>query len=305
MTIETDITNKQRLREIKRFLPHPIRSVVYHDKGENFSVIEINDKWMFRFPRSVRQKEELFKETAFLRRFEGCSPLLVPLHKFNTTTCVGYRKISGTELTRELLLSFPADMQKSIARQLGEFLSVLHSFPLTELVAVNLTPGWGSWRQRARVVFEQKLLPLFSPKERANIASWFKDFFAMKFKEVVVHGDFTPDHIICDPQRRRVVGIIDWGDVTIDDASTDLYHLQQEYWQHFCEQVLAHWRAQMDTGIRERIAVRLRAERFFTMVYFYERGFDRQLRKEIAVVKRACSDDASHNENVRSQGSDN
>src|SRR5438445_7637024 len=39
--------------------------------------------------------------------------------------------------------------------------------------------------------------------------------------EVIVHRDLAAEHVLCDPVRRTLTGIIDWSDIAISDASID------------------------------------------------------------------------------------
>ena len=279
----------QWLAVVRRTLPCPIESVAVHDKGENFVVLEINGEWMFRFPRSEEKRHSLMRESQFLAAFAPHSPLPVPEHQFRLRECVGYRKIPGAEMEPDLFKSLSHRAQDHIVRQVAAFLSALHAFPATSIGAGLLENGWGGWRERAREVFIRTLLGRFTHSQRVAIADWFEECASMQFTRVPVHGDFTPDHILFDPEAALIRGIIDWGDVTLDDPATDLYHLQEAYGGQFCAQVVSSLSQGDKEALERRIAIRSRAERLYKMVYFYERGFLDRLASEISIVQDLCS----------------
>jgi aminoglycoside 2''-phosphotransferase len=218
---------RKGLSTFAEMLSSPITSILIHDRGHDFLVIEINQEWMVRFPRAPSKRAALEREKLFLSGFCPQSPLPVPQYAMGLEDIGAYRKIPGAKLSRSKLLALPQDIQESLAAQVGEFLYALHSYALPELARKSMLEGGGGWRRRAWGVFEEQLLKQFTPWERGRICKWVKEFFAMERRRAVVHGDFSGDHLLCDEGRGHLTGVIDWGDVTIDDPATDLCRVEQ------------------------------------------------------------------------------
>jgi aminoglycoside 2''-phosphotransferase len=134
---------QDKLNKITAMLQQSLETVQVHNDGDDFLVVEVNHAWMFRFPRNESARQALRCEMAFLPEFASRSPLPVPRYTFVGEDVVGYRKIEGMPLTRSLFETLDDETRRVIARQIGEFLSALHTFPLNQARAMGLTEGWG------------------------------------------------------------------------------------------------------------------------------------------------------------------
>ena len=74
-----------------------------------------------------------------------------------------------------------------------------------------------------------------------------------RFAPVVVHHDLSgDDHILCEPERAKITGIIDWGDVAIGDPAIDFTGLYWDCGEEFTNQVLAKYGGTVDQTFWER-----------------------------------------------------
>src|SRR2546423_6261025 len=71
-----------------RFLEHGAYNVI----------VEVNDEWVFRFPRPGSPRDHEQDRLIFLEGFAKVSPLSVPDPIYVTDDFVGYRKIVGSHL---------------------------------------------------------------------------------------------------------------------------------------------------------------------------------------------------------------
>jgi aminoglycoside 2''-phosphotransferase len=281
-----------RIERIKSILPQSIVTVQVHEGGEDFLVVEVNATWMFRFPRNPSAVDALAHEKAFLPGFARLSPLPVPEPQFVHLDCVGYRKIEGIPLTRRAFDTLTREARSTIARQMGEFLSVLHTFPLEEARRIGLTESWGGWRQRAYRSFTENVAPLLSTQARKNTRDFFDRFFALEWKRVVVHGDFYPrDHIFFDPARQELSGVIDFGDLTIEDAATDFKSILQDFGEGFLQEVVAHYTGEMDSTFLDRLKTCIRATPLFDAPYAIEYNQPERFRARVAEIERVFGAD--------------
>jgi aminoglycoside phosphotransferase (APT) family kinase protein len=68
-----------------------------------------------------------------------------------------------------------------------------------------------------------------------------------------LHGDFSPDNIIIDPDNGRLVGVIDWGNAAIGDPALDFVPLVLSRGWTFVHAVLAAYQRPIDEGFVERV----------------------------------------------------
>jgi aminoglycoside 2''-phosphotransferase len=75
-----------------------------------------------------------------------------------------------------------------------------------------------------------------------------------RFRPGLIHRDLTGEHILCDPTRGLITGIIDWGDATIGDPALDFVGLLWDAGRDFTEAVLAGYQGQVDETFWDRMA---------------------------------------------------
>lgn len=283
-----------RIDQIQSVLPEPIKTVQTHEEGEDFLVVQVNSTWMFRFPRNKNAIEALAHEKAFLPEFAPLSPLPVPHPQFIHQDFVGYRKIEGTPLTRPIFAALSGEARGTIAKQMGLFLSALHTFPLQEARRIGLTEGWGGWRQTAYQSFIENVAPLLSAQACKNAPDFFERFFALEWRHVVIHGDFYPrDHIFFDPARQSLAGVIDFGDLTIEDAATDFKSILEDFQEDFLREVMAHYTGEKDGTFVDRIRARIRATPLFDAPYAIEYDQPQRFKARVAEIERAFGADTA------------
>lgn len=73
------------------------------------------------------------------------------------------------------------------------------------------------------------------------------------FQPVLIHCDLACEHILCDPERGVLTGVIDWGDATIGDPALDFVGLHVERGREFTERVLAHYPGTVDAAFWRRM----------------------------------------------------
>ena len=126
------------LKIINKYYPHILTNkIIFLDDGWDHYVYVIDGKTAFRFPRTDEHGKKDKIETKFLKIFSPTSPIKVQeMKRFkDTETGISYQVyefIQGIRLTRDLANTFSQEELSGIAKRLGVFLTVLHSFPLEE-----------------------------------------------------------------------------------------------------------------------------------------------------------------------------
>jgi aminoglycoside 2''-phosphotransferase len=57
--------------------------------------------------------------------------------------------------------------------------------------------------------------------------------------ETLVHGDLTQEHVLFNPETKRITGVIDFSDVVITTPMLDLVYVYGAYGEEFFERLLS------------------------------------------------------------------
>ena len=266
------------IEKIKQVFPHDIAEVFVHDRGDDFLVIEINDAWMFRFPRQEFSRKAFAVEKAFLSKFNPISPLPVPNYLYAGNGFGGYRKICGSSLSIELFQNLSGSSQERIAQQLGQFLSTIHNFPIDEAKRIGLTEDWNGWYVKIIQKYRETIAPMLSPSARKNTLQFIERMLAEPYEARVLHGDFAlEDHVFFDEQRQELSGVIDFADVTLNDPAHDFQNIVEYGGEGFYNVVMKHYQGSGDPTLLKRTKLRIEARPMFeassSLLFGFEKRF--------------------------------
>lgn len=199
--------------------------------GWNNTVYHVNQKYAFCFPRRNISVGFIEAMAATMPKLAKKLPLPVPTPLFfgKPTPAfewpfLGYRLIAGTDACT---LQLNVEERASLAKPLAHFLKALHSIGHNE--AEQLNAKIDTWRHldpKLRFANAQqdiqriKDLGLF-----AHCAKLLEILNGLKLihqedvgKKTMIHGDLNTHHMLLDSDR-KLCGIIDWGDVCIENSS--------------------------------------------------------------------------------------
>lgn len=168
----------------------------------------------------------LKREKAFLDAFCEFSPLSVPKFDFFGKEVLGYRKIVGQKLTADLFKTLSKKQKAIVAKDLGQFLSTLHSFEYT----IDHRSEYRNFFTKAgldRLIpkIQKIILPSVSEKTRTSILAFLSEVESnaanFNHKEGITHTDLYHSHIYWDQKHECISGIIDFGEVSKNAITMD------------------------------------------------------------------------------------
>lgn len=235
------------LHSIQRAYPDlPIVSARVNEEGQNNVVLVVNEEYIFRFPRYAEALKQLETEVAILTGIQDAITLRIPRPLFTRLDApaggqafMGYLLIPGVQLWRETMAAIQDEsVLDRLADQLAGFLKELHSVPVREAIACEL-----SLDDTAEVCadiyarMQARCLPHMRPDARAWAAQHFENFLSdprhFDYTPVLKHSDFGMGNILFDPTTQTITGIIDFGSTSLGDPAYDFAGLLSSYGEAF------------------------------------------------------------------------
>lgn len=238
---------------------------VFLGEGWDSVALLVNDRDVFRFAKRPDAAVRQAREAALLPLLADRLPLPIP-HYTHTwtdpdwpgTRIVGYQLIPGEPLPTDLAHPEQSAMQ---AAQLGEFVSALHAIPVEEARRCGALGGDAASRREAYRGFfasvRTDMLPLFTAQEQEAIVAFWSGYLdddaCFTFTPTLVHRDLIAEHILVEPATGHLAGVIDWGDVGIDDPAVDFVGVWRQLGEEFARQMLAAYRHPSDATMLRRL----------------------------------------------------
>jgi aminoglycoside 2''-phosphotransferase len=269
------ISTELYTKAIVEAFPHiEIKNIELDRSGWDNIVVVVNHEIIFRFPRRPEVAQTLEIESRLLPELRKVVSLPIPNFEFVTPYFVGYRMIPGEPFAKALFEQCCSpELAQHLAHQLAQFLAELHSFPVERAreLGVPYIPDrelWESFYSEIR----QHVFPLLTAQERRWAQQLFETFLSdernFQFTPVLLHGDFSPDHILFDREAKRITGVIDFGDVRIGDPAYE-FQWRRDYGEAFWRKVLAHYERSLSLiSVHNKLEIN---EGFFRRLEFYER----------------------------------
>lgn len=228
-----EVSSAQAARLIARQFPQlaPVRLEALSAGWDNLAFL-VNARFVFRFPRREIAAPLIAREARVLPLLAPHLPLRVPVPEYVGTpeaeyphTFAGYAIIPGETACR---CEWSEHERAAQVATLADFLRLLHRIPIDEE-----TRRWAPRDEFARADLKQR-----APKLKERLASKTAALRPRELGALLelvdepaaaaqplaqacwVHGDFYARHLICE--NKRLVGVIDWGDIHLGDPALDL-----------------------------------------------------------------------------------
>lgn len=207
----------------------PLHKVACTAEGQSNDVAIVNDEWVFRFAKSEAAQRDLDREAKLLSIVPHYVDLKVPESESPAPGVMRQRKLAGQTLDRSTLLRQSPQVQERLVEELAHFLFQLHRVPTDKLKDAGVGSSHAGERaEDAVVLFEdckRELFPHLKGYAIDVIREHFKPVLEgelpLAFDPVMIHADINPSHILWDPERGKLVGVIDFGMAGLGDAAYD------------------------------------------------------------------------------------
>ncbi len=226
------------------------------DEGWDFQVFEVDQRWLFRFPKRESGVAKLNMERKLLSSLGEWVSLPVPnyeyfceSHESFSRPFGGYRKLPGVGVDTSKMVD-----RREVARQLGVFLARLHTYPVDKAREAGVPEARdlvAHWRGKSC----EQLQGLDGLNVNLGLLRrYLENETPVPFEGAasLVHSDLWALHILVDSRSGRVSGIIDWGDTVIGDPAIDFACLYTWYGESWLENVLAHYTGKLDAEVISR-----------------------------------------------------
>lgn len=229
------------------------------------NLILIMGAHVFRFPRSDEDIRNMKWEQKVLPKLQKWVNLPIPnftdsSKKEDPYPFVCYPMIQGTPLSRSSYQLFKDADKKRFAKDIGVFLSRVHTFPISQVTSWNADEVRARWKNRWKNylrTIHRTVSPHVDPIQMEWICDVFDGYLnspkLSEFQPSLIHGDFKPGHIIFDYKSNRVAGIIDFGQLQIADPAFDFENLYLRFGEEFVIEALKHYNAPMNKKFFDRI----------------------------------------------------
>jgi len=231
-------------------------------EGGDFQTLRVDDALIFRFSRDEHTAARLRREIAALPALRPALPIAIPAYTHigapsprSPYPCGGYPLLPG--VSGERVRPGPRALG-TVARQMGAFLSSLHTYPTEQIGApLPVRPMPDAAALLGRITAHASLLrsavpgaltPAMQPYLRGAVevpTPW-------PFPPVLCHTDLKGEHVLVSEDGGRVLGILDWSDLARCDPATDVRGVWIWLGEAFVADVLRHYTAPADPHLFER-----------------------------------------------------
>jgi aminoglycoside 2''-phosphotransferase len=212
---------------LKREIPNlAISAITIIETGWDHLVAEVNEDWIFRFPRTEGSIANLEREKQLLEYLKNKITLPIPHYYYSGTDIafVGYRKIPGIHLNRLVYASLTPDVRHHIAETLAKFFTQLH-----HAVSKRQALQWEYTHIiRPLEEMESNLLGTLPPDISVMVQKAIthaREDLSAEQNLVFCHQDVNGDNTAFNVTTGQITGVFDFSDVGIGPYSWDVAEL--------------------------------------------------------------------------------
>ena len=242
--------NSQHLELIQELYPDiELSNVDVGSDGLTNDVVIVNRQGVFRFPKNKKAEQALANESRVLSLVHQHVDTRTPVFEHIGDDLVVYDYIPGNALSLDSAAAHDESTADAYARQLAGFLRQLHSIPRDAIASHEIAGSLAARTpQQWHSMFEHVEKEVF-PYLWADQKEWVRRLFepilesrvSMDYDPVLIHGDLGAYHILCDPDNRRINGIIDFGTAGLGDPASDFGIIINQFGERFLARMAKYY----------------------------------------------------------------
>ncbi|MBP6060897.1 MAG: aminoglycoside phosphotransferase family protein [Candidatus Pacebacteria bacterium] len=271
------MNKRELLQKIRKEFPELVWTKAEHNvDGQDHYVIILDNKFVFRFPRTTKYLKRLQNEILLLKYLKNKLNVSIPeyIYVAKDKSFAGYVLIPGFQLKKKVFRDLSRETKISIAKRLAEFLSILHKTPLRVASTYGIKePEVRTKYSNLKYKINKYVTPRLSKKENVWVQEYLKDLKKyFKFpKEVFTHNDLYSRHLLLDKNTENLTGIIDFSDRKIGDPARDFGELW-DYGREFVFEVYKNYKGPKDKDFIKRSVLYYQRSPFWEMISRFEGG---------------------------------
>lgn len=269
-------TKKDYVKLIQKHFPNlEFKKTKMIRKGCDNDVVVLDNRLIFRFPKSEDCTRRFQAEVKLLKHLKERVNLAIPNYIYlpGDKSFGGYEMLKGQEMHSSLFKKLSREKKQKIARQIGIFLSFLHSTQITTAEKAgfpDLKEKYWYSRYSVSKRYEKiktLLFPRLSKIEVDWIQAEFEKYLSLpqSSHSTVIHGDFSSDHILFDPITAKITGILDFTDMQIAAPESEFGKLWK-YGEEFVEEIVKAYKPPLSPHWKEKSKFTVKAD-IITLMY--------------------------------------
>lgn len=220
------------LKKIKKEFPDLVwKKAVFTNMNWDFDVAILDNKYIFRFPRSSDSQKKLKMEIGLLEYLNKKVNIEIPnyLYIAKNLGFAGYNFINGISVSKERHKKLSNKKKVFMAKKLAIFLNNLHdtSIKIAQKYGVTEDDDLEEYR-KFKVEVVKYLFSKLKKQEIEDVKKFLKvlaSIYPIK-KKVLTHGDLARNNFLM--RSGEVSGIIDFSDMAINDPAIDF----NDFWDY-------------------------------------------------------------------------
>ncbi|MEM8861346.1 MAG: aminoglycoside phosphotransferase family protein [Chloroflexota bacterium] len=270
------------IEQVKRHYSRPIEEIHVIKSGWSNVVVEVNRNIVFRFPRKILPQFEV--EKAFLADFK--SDVATPRPILSGPDFIAYNRIPGERFDPQKFLLLDSTNQQYILRQLGQFLTQLHSSQFSHPHLSENEYGSATFWEETWPLVSPWLKPKTQQKAQVYFEGYFEFTRAYPLTKSIIHGDLGTNNLLVDFDQAKLTGIIDFSDMCIGDPASDFAGFARHFGHEFVNHLIELYERPAGQHFWQRISYSNMRKRFFIVYFAHHNGFAEHIPSIIQLIEK-------------------
>ena len=210
-------------------------------EGDTYVAFLVNGHYLFKQAKADEGRQQLKKEVLLMESLAGSFSISIPRFVLVSPDYHfgAYAILPGISFTEYLESN---EFNTAHGEQIINFLKTLHTTDLRNVhdCVLPVINYFEEYKEDCEFL-KNTSISFFSKKQKEIILEKYESYLSCKrnfeFKPVLLHNDFSFNHIICNRNSGKITGVIDFGDAAIGDAAYDFFFLYELPESVFKEQV--------------------------------------------------------------------